>query len=50
MRLNPHKVRLNGRWGEIEMNMGKLRTWVERVLDLHKSGNKLSLDFAQVWE
>ena len=45
-------------WGEIEMNLKnkdgedwnehwktqKLRTWMEGVLDLYKSGNELSLD------
>ena len=52
MRLNPHEVRLKqtlekegGR--EIERNIAKLinseKRW-RRVLDLHKSDNKLSLD------
>ena len=31
--------------GEIEMNIRKLRNWMEGILDLHKSGNGLSLDW-----
>ena len=36
----------NGRWGEIEMNIGNSETQKGGggVLDLHKSGNELSLD------
>ena len=36
----------NRRWGEIEMNIGKhgnSKGW-RGILDLHKSGNELSLD------
>ena len=56
----------NGRWGggggdwNEHWKTQKLGTWVEGVLDLHKSGNELSLDLhksgkwikfrlAQVW-
>ena len=49
-----YKVRLkpceeNGRWGRrlkwtSDLETWKLGTWVEGVLDLHKSGNELSLD------
>ena len=36
----------NGRWGEIEMNLRSrnLELGWRGVLDLHKSGNELSLD------
>ena len=54
--LNPCEVRL--KWTS-EMEDGgdlnehqktqKLRTWMEGVIDLQKSGNKFRFRFAQVW-
>ena len=49
VRLNPREVRLKQMYWKTK-KLGRVQgAGGGRVLNLHKSGNELSLDFAQVW-